>query len=383
VPETHGLDLFFGYYDQVHAHTYYPTYLIRNSQEVPLPGNPGSYHEGKTFSQYVIHDEAKKFIRANKDHPFFLYLPYTPPHGRWGFPDDDPSLAPYKDKPWSRDAKVYAAMVNLIDREVGEILALLKELGLEENTIVFFSGDNGGHEYFADKDHPHGFFGPNVDPATGKRVFRGGKGWLYEGGLRIPFIVRWPGKIKPGRVSDHLGYFPDIMPTLAELCGAPCPKDTDGISIVPELLGGREQPQHDYLYWEDCGQIAVREGNWKAVRTRSRRGKPGKWELYDLAADLAETTDLADRAKSTTATSSSRTATSPSARPSPPSRGARPRRGPSRSMTSFPVAGVSRASKGIASAGGLSRRNLAEHPEEKQVGQALQPETMEETRAWS
>ena len=295
VPETHGFDVFFGYYDQVHAHTYYPTYLIRNSQEVPLPGNPGSYHEGKTFSQYLIHDEAKKFVRANKDRPFFLYLPYTPPHGRWGFPDDDPSLAPYKDKPWPRDAKVYAAMVNLIDREVGEILALLKELGLEENTIVFFSGDNGGHEYFADKDHPAGLFGPNVDPATGKRVFRGGKGWLYEGGVRIPFIVRWPGKIEGGRVSDHLGYFPDIMPTLAELCGAPCPKDTDGISIVPELLGGRKQRQHDYLYWEDRGQLAVREGNWKAVRTRSRRGKPGKWELYDLAADLAETTNLAEK----------------------------------------------------------------------------------------
>jgi len=293
VPETHGFDVFFGYYDQVHAHTYYPSYLIRNSQEVPLEGNPGSYLEGKTFSQYLIHDEAKKFLRANKDRPFFLYLPYTPPHGRWGFPDDDPALAPYKDKPWSRDAKVYAAMVNLIDREVGEILALLDELGLDENTIVLFSGDNGGHEYFADKQHPHGLFGPNVDPATGKRRFRGGKGWLYEGGLRVPFIARWPGRIKPGRVSDHLGYFPDLMPTFAELAGATCPADTDGISIVPELLGDGTQRKHEYLYWEDCGQLAVREGTWHAVRTRSRRGRKGKWELYDLATDLAETTDLA------------------------------------------------------------------------------------------
>ena len=294
VPETHGFDTFFGYYDQVHAHTFYPSYLLRNSQEVPLEGNPGSYREGKTFSQYVIHDEAKKFLRANKDRPFFLYLPYTPPHGQWGFPDDDPSLALYKDKPWSRDAKVYAAMVNLVDRQVGEILAMLKELGLDDNTIVFFSGDNGGNEYFADKQtHPDGLFGPNVDPATGKRRFRGGKGRLYEGGLRVPYIVRWPGKIKPGRVSDHLGYFPDLMPTFAELSGAPCPADTDGISIVPELLGGdSKQPQHKYLYWEAGAQIGVREGTWHAVRTR---GAKGKWELYDLSTDLAEATDLSAR----------------------------------------------------------------------------------------
>jgi arylsulfatase A-like enzyme len=311
VPETHGFDVFFGYYDQVHAHTFFPSYLIRNSQEVPLEGNPGSYHEGKTFSQYVIHDEAKKFLRANKDRPFFLYLPYTPPHGQWGFPRTDPAWELYKDKPWTRggksndDAKVYAAMVNLVDRQVGEILALLKELGLDDNTIVFFSGDNGGNEYFADKaEHPDGLFGPNVDPANGKRCFRGGKGRLYEGGLRVPYIVRWPGKIKPGRTSDHLGYFPDLMPTLAELAGAPCPADTDGISIVHELLGGgvgraylhaepgkdRAQPQHKYLYWEDCGQIAVREGTWRAIRTA---GPKGKWELYELATDLAETTDLA------------------------------------------------------------------------------------------
>jgi len=313
VPEAHGFDIFFGYYDQVHAHTFYPTYLIRNSQEVPLEGNPGSYLEGKTFSQYLIHDEARKFLRANKDRPFFLYLPYTPPHGQYGFPDDDPSLEPYKDKPWPRDAKVYAAMVNLVDRQVGEILAMLKELGLDDDTLVFFSGDNGGFEYFAEKGaRPDGLFGPNVDPATGKRVFRGGKGRLYEGGLRVPYIVRWPGKIKPGRVSDHLGSFPDLMPTLAELAGTPCPPDTDGLSILPELLGhalppegcldlregkgaaepakGRPQPQHKYLYWEDGGQIGVREGTWHAVRTR---GPKGVWELYDLSTDLAETTDLA------------------------------------------------------------------------------------------
>jgi len=300
VPEKHGFDVFFGYYDQVHAHTFYPAYLIRNSEEVHLAGNPGSYYDGRTFSQYVIFDEAKKFLRENKDRPFFLYLPFTPPHGLWGFPRTDPSWNLYKDKPWTQgmrspdDPKVYAAMVNLVDREVGEILAMLKDLGLEENTIVLFSGDNGGHEYFADKEHPDGLFGPNVDPATGKRRFRGGKGQLYEGGLRVPFIVRWPGKIQPGRVSDYLGYFGDVMPTLAELAGATCPPDTDGISIVPELLGekaaGRPQPQHDFLYWEDCGQVAVRQGNWKAVRPR---GPKAEWELYDLQTDLAEATNVA------------------------------------------------------------------------------------------
>lgn len=293
VPEKHGFDLFFGYYDQVHAHTFYPRYLVRNSAEVPLPGNTGDYHTGKTFSQYLIVDEAKQFIRTNKDRPFFAYLCWTPPHGRWGMPKDDPSWQLYKDKPWTNDAKIYAAMVNMVDRQASEVLTLLKELGIEDNTIVFFSGDNGGLEYFKDEKHPAGLFGPNVNPKTGFRQFRGGKGNLYEGGLRVPMIVRWPGKVQAGRVSDQLCYFPDIMPTIAELTGAPCAKDTDGLSIVPELLGeavaGRKQPQHEYLYWEIGGQIAVRAGAWKAVRPKNQ----ATWELYNLDEDLAEKYNLA------------------------------------------------------------------------------------------
>ena len=293
VPEKHGFDVFFGYYDQVHAHTYFPRYLVRNSEEVPLAGNTGNPRDGQTFSQYRIFDEGKQFIRANKDRPFFAYMPWTPPHGQWGLPKDDPSWALYKDKPWNDDAKIYAAMVNLVDREVGEIRDLLKELGIADKTIVFFTGDNGGAEYFADKDHPRGFFGPNVNPKTGVQ-FRGGKGNLYEGGLRVPAIVHWPGHVAAGRVSQHLGYFPDLLPTFAELAGAEIPKDTDGLSLVPELLGeqaaGRKQPQHRCLYWEIGNQTAVRMGDWKAFR---KGGEKGVWELYDLSKDISETTDVA------------------------------------------------------------------------------------------
>lgn len=299
VPEKHGFDIFFGYYHQVHAHTYYPKYLVRNSQKIRLEGNTGDIHTGKIFSHNLIFDEGMKFIRDNKDHPFFAYLPWTPPHGFWTMPEDDPSWQKYKDKEWDaanqrgkQDAQMYAAMVEMIDRQIGEILALLKELKIDQNTIVFVCGDNGGQPYFQNKDHPHGFLAPNLDPKTDKR-FRGGKGNFYEGGLRIPFIVRWPGKIKPGTVSDHLGYFPDVMPTLAELTGAKPRADSDGISFVPTLLGekqaGHKQEQHAYLYWEDPGSRAVRMKNWKAIQPN--KGKP--FQLYDLSKDLEELNDVA------------------------------------------------------------------------------------------
>lgn len=293
VPEKHGFDVFFGYYDQVHAHTYYPPYLIRNSAEVMLPGNHGG-RSGKTYSHYVIVEEGKKFIRENKDRPFFCYMPVTPPHGWHDIPETDPSWQLYKDKPWPHEAKVYAAMVNMVDRHIGEFIELLKEIGQYENTIIVVSGDNGGHSYFADAEHPRGFHAPNVDPRTGVE-FRGGKGNLYEGGLRVPMIWYWPGHIEGGRVSDLLWYFPDVLPTLAELTGAKAPADIDGISIVPELLGesvaGRPQQQHRYLYWEYGGQVAVREGTWKAIRP----GRNRPWELYNLAEDVSERHNLADQ----------------------------------------------------------------------------------------
>lgn len=292
VPEKHGFDIFVGYYDQVHAHSYYPPYLIRNSEEMPLPGNEGG-RSGKTYSHYVIMEEAKKFIRANKDRPFFCYLPITPPHGMFDIPDDDPAWQLYRDKHWPEDAKRYAAMVNMVDRNVGEIFDLLRELGLEQDTIVFFSGDNGGFDYFADKEHPRGFHAPNVNPKTGV-AFRGRKGNLYEGGLRVPMIVRWPGHIPAGRVSDALWYFPDIFPTIAELAGAKVPDDIDGVSILPELLGkrqlSRKQRRYKYLYWEYGKQVAIRIGWWKAIRP----APDAPWELYNLEEDIEEKHNLAD-----------------------------------------------------------------------------------------
>lgn len=297
VPEQHGFDIFFGYYDQVHAHTYYPPYLIRNSAEVPLEDNPSGGREGKTYSHYRIFDEAMAFLRANKDRPFYLYLPFTPPHGMFDIPEDDPAWALYRDKDWpginaGHEPKAYAAMVAMIDRQVGTILAFLKETGLEERTLVLFSGDNGGMPYFKDAQHPRGFHAPNVDPRTGVE-FRGGKGDLFEGGLRVPFIARWPGRIAAGRTCDHLGYFPDVLPTLAELAGAECPAAIDGVSFVPTLLGeeaaGRKQARHAFLYWESPGNVAVRMGAWKAVRGRKRED----WKLFDLAKDISETTDVA------------------------------------------------------------------------------------------
>ncbi len=293
VPEKHGFDLFFGYYDQVHAHTYYAPYLIRNSEEVPLAGNNGG-SKRQTYSHYLIHEAAMKFIREHgkQQKPFFAYLPYTPPHGNFDIPDSDPAWEIYKDKPWPENARRYAAMVGMIDRQVGEVLALLKELRVEQNTLVLFSGDNGGADYFASKDHPRGVHSANKDPSTGVE-YRGHKGQLYEGGLRVPFLARWPGKIAAGGVSEHLAYFPDVLPTIAELTGGKAPADVDGLSILPTLLGeqaaGHTQKQHDFLYWELGGATAIRQGTWRAVRPKPT----SKWELYDLSSDPSESKDLA------------------------------------------------------------------------------------------
>jgi arylsulfatase A-like enzyme len=291
VPEQHGFDVFLGYYDQVHAHTFYPPYLIQNSTEVPLVGNDGSDRDHPpTYAQYHIHTAAVKFIRESHvaGKAFFAYLPYTPPHGLYHIPSSDPAWALYQEKDWPLEARRYAAMVTMLDRQVGEILALLKDLSIEQNTLVMFSGDNGGADYFVSKEHPRGIHSANKHPQTGIE-YRGKKGTLYEGGLRVPFMARWPGKIAPRTKSDLLAYFPDILPTIAEVAGASAPADVDGFSLLPTFTGqNAEQKVHDYLYWEINGWTAIRQSTWRAVKPDKKK----VWELYDLAADPSESRDL-------------------------------------------------------------------------------------------
>ena len=295
VPEKHGFDLFYGYYDQVHAHSFYPSYLIQNSSEVELKGNKGG-RSGQTYSHYKIMEAGLNFIREKKDKPFFCYFPITPPHGMYDIPKADPAWKLYENEKWikdpslSQDIKNYAAMVSMVDYNVGQVLDLLRELKLEKDTIVFFTGDNGGQDRFRSQKKPRGFFGPNVNPKTGEE-FRGGKGNLFEGGLRIPYLVRWPGKIKSGQVNDLIFYQPDVLPTLADLTGAKKPKDIDGISFLPTLLNKGLQQKHEMLYWEFRSQIAVRHNNWKAIQTKPNRA----WELYDLNKDISETTNVAEK----------------------------------------------------------------------------------------
>ena len=278
VAEKQGFDVFFGYYHQVHAHSYYTPYLWRNSKRVPLPGNEGNKRQQYTHNE--IARETLNFIRENKDRPFFCYAPWTPPHGKYEFPKDDPAWKMYADKPWPNDAKVVAAMDTMIDRHVGEILNLLTELKIDDKTIVFFCSDNGAAKRF---DGTHNSSGP----------LKGFKRSLYEGGIRVPLIARWPDKIKPDTTSDLPCYFPDVMPTLAELTDATdlVPSDIDGISIMATLLGAGRQKKHKYLYWEFGASRAVRMGNFKAYR----RNDKANVELYDLTKDIGEKNDIASR----------------------------------------------------------------------------------------
>lgn len=301
VPEKHGFDIFYGYYDQVHAHTFYPKYLIRNSEEVMLDGNDGYHYKGGTHAQNSIFEEAVEFIRTNANNPFFCYLPWTPPHGLWGIDDDDPSFLHFKDKPWTvekswkeDDGIRYAALLHKVDNQIGEIFKLLKELEIDQNTIVFVCGDNGGQAYFKSNENPYGLFGPNVNPQTGE-VFKGGKGNIYEGGLKIPMVVRWPGKIEASSQSDFLWYFPDFMATLADLANIEKPIDCDGLSILPTLTGKGIQREHEYMFWIGGGRWAVRSGDWKAVSKRFKGKSPDDWELYNLAENVGETTNVANK----------------------------------------------------------------------------------------
>ncbi|MCU0703536.1 MAG: arylsulfatase [Fimbriiglobus sp.] len=295
-PLKHGFDLFYGYNCQRHAHTHYPTYLYRNAERFELKGNDGA--KGDSFTQDLFEKEALDFITTNKAKPFFLFLPFTVPHVAVQVPDD--SLKEYEgklgDDP-AYDGKKgyrvhpaphagYAAMVTRMDRSVGRIVAKLKELKLDDNTLILFTSDNGPTHNVGGADST--FFKSAGD-------LRGLKGSLYEGGIRVPLVAYWPGKIKAGTTCDTPFAFWDVLPTLCEVTGADTPKGLDGLSFLPTLLGKGGQKTHDFLYWEFPGyggQQAVREGDWKAVRQKLGQKKIVT-ELYDLKTDPNETTDVA------------------------------------------------------------------------------------------
>jgi len=268
-----GFDHFFGYNCQRHAHSYFPAFLYRDDKSFDL--------DGKTYAQNLIADDALAWVKANKDRPFFLYYPVTLPHGKYEIDD----LGDYARTDWTPQQKTYAAMVTRLDRDVGRLLAQLKDLGLDEKTLVVFAGDNGSA---FGPESPNGKF---FAQANGLRGFKRG---LYEGGLRQACLARWPGVVPAGKVSDAPWAFWDFLPTCADLLGVRLPEKvrTDGVSVVPILKGG-VAPKRECFYWElheqNVSRQAVRFGDWKAVKN----GPSAATELYDLKADPGETKDLA------------------------------------------------------------------------------------------
>jgi arylsulfatase A len=280
-PFRMGFDHFFGYNCQRHAHSYFPRYLYRGDQRFELPGNTGA-GKGETYAQNLIADETLQWVRANRARPFFLFYAITLPHGRYEI--DDQGI--YQDRDWTEQQKNYAAMITRLDSDIGRLLDLLKELNVDENTLVIFSGDNGS------SFSPQSEIGRLFDQTMGGRL-RGFKRGMYEGALRQAAIARWPGQVPAGRVTEEPWAFWDFLPTVAELSGATLPDGvtTDGLSLVSFLQGG-PAPKREYFYWElhEGRPIqAIRFGDWKAVRN----GPAAPLELYDLKNDVGETTDLA------------------------------------------------------------------------------------------
>jgi arylsulfatase A-like enzyme len=274
--EKQGFDIFYGYYDQVHAHDYFPDDLTRNGVRERLPGNSGG--KGTQYSHDLIEAETLKFIEASAKNakPFFCYAAWTLPHGKF----EIPSYAQFADRPWPEPVKIHAAMIARLDTGVGRIMAKLRELGLDGNTLVIFSSDNGAE-------------GPGRVTFNATAGLRGFKRDLHEGGIRAPFIARWPGKVAAKTTSDLLTSHVDFMATVAELANAKPPRN-DGISIVPTLLARAQTAKHESLYWEIYEgpapfQQAVRQGKWKGYRT----GTKAPLELYDLEADPAEANNIA------------------------------------------------------------------------------------------
>lgn len=300
-PTKMGFDEFYGYNCQFQAHLYYPNFMNRNEkretleQNINFPMYGTGYENRNQYTPDLIHQEALQFIKKQTtDKPFFAFLTYTLPHAELAQPNDS-ILQAYTGKfcieksfagsqgsrynPTEIAHAQFAAMVTRLDAYVGEVIAQLESQGIADNTLVIFTSDNGPHtEGGADPD----FF--NQD-----EKLRGYKRALTEGGIGVPMIAKWPGKIQVGSVSNHISAFWDYMPTFAEIAEQNLAVETDGISMLPTLLGNGEQGQHDYLYWEFYGR-AVRKDNWKLIR---KGGKTGTYELYDLATDLHEDNNLA------------------------------------------------------------------------------------------
>jgi len=299
IPNRKGFDHWFGYLNQRHAHNYYPDYLWRDEEKVPLanevePVNPpgGVATKRVQYSHDLFTADALKFIGRNRRRPFFLYLAYTIPHANNEAKADGmevPSYGPYANEYWPNPQKGHAAMITRMDADIGRLFARLKSLGLDRKTLVLFSSDNGPHKE------------GGADPAffDSNGVLRGHKRDLYEGGIRVPLIARWPGRIAAGSGSNHVCAFWDFLPTCCELAGIPAPRGIDGLSILPTLLGRPEQqPTHPYLYWEFHEQgkkQAVRMGDWKAVRLDVAKNPNGPIELYNLQRDMSEERDVADQ----------------------------------------------------------------------------------------
>lgn len=303
LPNDQGFDFFYGYLNQVHAHNYYPEFLWRNKEKEQLrnvvqgsgrayAGFEGGWATKRVdYSHDLVVEEAVKFIERSKDDPFFLYLALTIPHanneGTRGTGDGQevPDYGIYKDKPWKKQDKGQAAMITRMDSDIGRLNALLKKLGIAENTVVMFTSDNGHHN---EGGHNPDTFDPNGP-------LRGMKRDLYEGGIRVPLIAHWPGVAPSGIISDHIGYFGDLMSTACDLAGVDTPRNVDSVSIAPILKGhAKKQTEHTFLYWEFYEQgskQAVRKGNWKAIRMPMFTGPI---ELYDLSKDLGEARNIAD-----------------------------------------------------------------------------------------
>ena len=276
VPEKQGFDYWYGYLDQVHAHDHFPKEIWDGGKMVALPENQNNGQQ--TYIPYEQEKKTLELIRRHRGEPFFLYLALTPPHGKYVIPTSDPAYAMYQDIPGGDTVRHYAAMITRADQTIGKVIKLLDELEIDDNTVIFYTSDNGPNRPFA-----------NAIGSGGG--LRGIKRQLYEGGLRAAMTVRWPGKIAAGGTSDLIWDMRDVFPTLCDVAGINAPEGLDGTSVLPTLLGNEQASIRSMHYWEIHSpfQQAVRHGRWKGIRY----GTEEPIELYDLQKDRAESKDVA------------------------------------------------------------------------------------------